>query len=462
VANSLFIQQLTAIVGNSNVLVETNSKKPFEHEWRGKFSAVALAVVFPNTVTQIQQIIKLCNSFKIHIVPQGGNTSLCAAAIPEVLNNNQEIILNLSKLNKIIKLDSLNQTLVVEAGCTLLQIQNFAKENNLYFPLSIGSEGSCQIGGNIATNAGGIHVLKYGMMRQLVMGLEVVLADGSVVQQLHELYKNNTYLDLKQVFVGSEGTLGIITKAVLKLYPQPNNYACGLIASNSINESIKIYKLLAQKYDLHAFEIINKYTQELYNEAFSNNKFPLSAEWLVLFEIIINDNYSLDSFSQDLTQFNIDLESVILASSEKERKNFWLQRENIPLAEKEHKLIIKHDISLPIGNIEQFLKLNFHHLQQSNYNFNLIIFGHLGDGNLHYNIHLNAADNYAQASQAINEIIYQDLNSLHGSFSAEHGIGQIKKDLYKKYADPVSYNLARAIKSLLDPNKLFNPGKIFY
>ncbi|MEN9390946.1 MAG: hypothetical protein RL017_243, partial [Pseudomonadota bacterium] len=246
--NSLFIPQLIAIVGTNNIIVDNEARKPFEKEWRGKFCAASLAVVFPQTLEQIQHLIKLCSNFKIHIVPQGGNTSLCAAAIPEISNQNQEIILNLSKLNKIIKLDKLNHTIEVEAGCTLQQIQSFANANNLYFPLSIGSEGSCQIGGNIATNAGGIHVVKYGMMRQLVLGLEVVLADGSVLQQQQELYKNNSYLDLKHLFIGSEGTLGIITKAVLKLYPQPNNYICGLIACNSINKAIEVFNLLTQQY----------------------------------------------------------------------------------------------------------------------------------------------------------------------------------------------------------------------
>ncbi|MCX8515173.1 MAG: FAD-binding oxidoreductase [Burkholderiales bacterium] len=332
--NSLFIPQLIAIVGTNNIIVDNEARKPFEKEWRGKFCAASLAVVFPQTLEQIQHLIKLCSNFKIHIVPQGGNTSLCAAAIPEISNQNQEIILNLSKLNKIIKLDKLNHTIEVEAGCTLQQIQSFANANNLYFPLSIGSEGSCQIGGNIATNAGGIHVVKYGMMRQLVLGLEVVLADGSVLQQQQELYKNNSYLDLKQLFIGSEGTLGIITKAVLKLYPQPNNYICGLIACNSINKAIEVFNLLTQQYDLHAFEIINKYTQNIYNCSFSNNPFALTAEWLILFELIDNLNDNLDAFAQSLTQFNLDLNNVILASNEKERKNLWQQRENIPLAEK--------------------------------------------------------------------------------------------------------------------------------
>ena len=275
-----FITDLTQVVGTDGIL--KNDKKAFETDWRGRYSNPSIAVVLPNNVEQVSSILKICNQNKIGVVPQGGNTSLCGGSVPND-SGNPQIILNLRRLDKVINIDIDNQSITVEAGCGLHFVSEYAKKNGLYFPLSMASEGSCQIGGAIATNAGGIHVIKYGMMRELVLGLEVCLPDGSVVNQLHGLRKNNTYFDLKQLFIGSEGTLGIVTKATLILHQQPEDYFTAMCGVDSISKACALLKILNKSYNICAFEIINPITQEVYNKHFP--PMGVSAPWVILFEL---------------------------------------------------------------------------------------------------------------------------------------------------------------------------------
>lgn len=453
-----FIAEITNIVGVDSVL--TDDKKSHETDWRNRYYNQSLAVVFPTTVEQISRIIKLSSIYKIGIVPQGGNTSLCGASVPNSTKAPQ-IILNLRRLDKIINIDINNKSITVEAGCTLQQVIEVAKDNDLYFPLSIASSGSSQIGGNIATNAGGIHVVKYGMMSDLVLGLEVFMPDGSIINQLQSLRKNNTYFDLKQLFIGSEGTLGIITKATLKLYQQPESYFTAMCGVEDLGIACKLFNLLNKYYSICAFEIINPLTQQIHNKHF--HPMGVTAPWVILFEIETNSEFNLEELINKLNVLSIDLNNVILASNETERQNLWQVRENIPLAEKMEGFAVKHDISLPISNIEEFIKTNELNIIRHYPNAQIIIFGHLGDGNLHYNIQFKTIDynELQEIEHEINQIVYTNVYKYNGSFSAEHGIGILKKHWFSKYYDPNSYELALSIKKLLDPNNILNPGKVF-
>ncbi len=453
-----YINEITNIVGFDGVL--TNDKKQYETDWRNRYSNHCIAVTLPSTIEQISTILKLSSIYKVGVIPQGGNTSLCGASVP---NNSgkPQIILNLRHLNKIINIDINNQSLTVEAGCTLDKVIDYAKQNGLYFPLSIASSGSCQIGGNIATNAGGIHVIKYGMMRDLVLGLEVCLADGSIINQLQSLKKNNTFFDLKQLFIGSEGTLGIITKASLKLYPQPDRYFTAMCGVNDLSTACLLLNSLNKYYNLCAFEIINPQTREIYNKHF--RPMGVTAPWVILFEIETYSEFSLEELVNKLGELTIDLDNIILASNENERQNLWHIRETIPIAEKMEGVAVKHDISLPISNIDEFIKTNESNILKHYPDAQIIIFGHLGDGNLHYNIRFKNMDyNQLQNSEAeINNIVYTDVYKYNGSFSAEHGVGMLKKYWMSKYYDSRSYQLALSIKKLLDPNDILNPEKVF-
>jgi FAD/FMN-containing dehydrogenase len=455
-ANSL-LAKFIVIVGQNNIITEPSQQQAYLTDWRGRYVGQAIAVVKPQTTEQIVRLIKLCQSDNVSIIPQGGNTSLSGASIPSNKPNANQIILNLSLMNKILSVDKEDNSITVEAGCTLAQIINQAEAHDRYFPLSIASKDSCQIGGNIATNAGGIHVVKYGMIRDMVLGLEAVLPNGEIFNGLNNLRKNNSYLDLKQLFIGSEGTLGIITKAILKLYPKPPGYITGLIAAKNISHTIEILNCLSAHFSICAFEIIGKTVQEIYNTHFTANKFPLNDDWLILFELETNNE---DNALEIISNVLNDL-PVVICDSVASQQSLWQIRESLPLAEKLHGLAVKHDISLPISKIEQFIWLNEENIKSHYPDAQIIIFGHLGDGNLHYNVQLKTAEETIGEEVRINEIVYTDVLNLGGSISAEHGIGQLKTSWYKQAMDPVSYNLAKQIKQLIDPQDIFNPGKVF-
>jgi FAD/FMN-containing dehydrogenase len=452
------LAKLAIIVGKDHVITDLTQQLTYLADWRGRYEGYAFAVVKPQTTNQIVELIKFCQINNIKIIPQGGNTSLSGGATPSNQMEIRQIVINLSLMNKILSIDTQNNSITVQAGCTLAQIIQQAEAHQRYFPLSIASLDSCQIGGNIATNAGGIHVIKYGMMRDMVLGLEVVLADGKILNGLNGLRKNNSYLDLKQLFIGSEGTIGIITKAVLKLYPKPTDYVTGLMGVKTIPQAINLLNQLSVYFSVCAFEIIGKTMQEIYNTNFGANKLPLGDDWVILFELETNN---VDGTLDLLSKCELDVERLIISDNLTSRDDLWQIRENLPVAEKMHGVAIKHDISLPISKIEQFIKLNEKNIQNYYSNAQIIIFGHLGDGNLHYNIQLATREETIAEENNINQIVYTDVLNLGGSISAEHGIGQLKKFWYKQAVDSVSYNLAKQIKQLLDPKNLFNPGKIF-
>ncbi|MCC2626134.1 MAG: hydroxyacid dehydrogenase [Burkholderiales bacterium] len=454
--NSL-LAKFVAIVGQNNIITDPAQQQPYLADWRGRYQGKAMAVVKPQTTTQVVQLVNLCNVNNITIIPQGGNTSLSGAATPLNQSTLSQVIINLSMMNKILSINKEDNSINVEAGCTLAKVIDYAEANGRYFPLNIAAKDSCQIGGNIATNAGGIHVIKYGMIRDMVLGLEVVLPNGEIFNSLNNLRKNNSYLDLKQLFIGSEGTLGIITRAILKLYPKPVGVITGLISVKTIFQAIDILNRLYAHFSVCAFEIIGKTMQSIYNTHFAANKFPLNDNWLILFELETNnENNTLNILSEVLNDV-----SVVICDSMVSRQNLWHIRENLPLAEKIHGIAIKHDISLPISQIELFIKQNEKSIKDYYPDAQIIIFGHLGDGNLHYNVQLATNEQTIEQEVYINKLVYTDALSLGGSVSAEHGIGQLKTSWYKLAIDPVGYNLAKQIKQLLDPKNIFNPKKIF-
>ena len=456
-----FIKDLTESIKSLDIIFDPILKQTHETDWRNKYHGKSLFVIFPKNTNDVKTIVKLCSKHNIKIVPQGGNTSTCGASVPINNNNISQIIVNLSKMNKIIEVDTENNSITVEAGCTLQQVINESQKHNLYFPLKIASQGSCQIGGNISTNAGGIHVMKYGTMRDLTLGLEAILPNGESINQLHKLRKNNTNFDFKQLFIGSEGTLGIITKAVLKLFPVPIDYTTMMIGLDTINHAITILNTLKlQNIYPSAFEIINDSIQNIYNKYFSDKKIPITSKWVIICEIESNLNFDAGIIFESLRQISVNLNNVLLASNEDERQIIWSIRETIPIAEKIHGIALKYDISLPISNIPSFIETNKNNLQFTGLTDNIQIFGHLGDGNLHYNIPLpNELSLISEIK--ISEIVYTDLTKLGGSISAEHGIGQLKKEWFKKFYDSTSYKISKSIKELVDPINIFNPGKIF-
>lgn len=452
-----FIKELTFILESSQIILDASHKSSYETDWRNVYTGIAIAVLLPNNVDEIISIINLCNKFKIKITPQGGNTSTCGAATPST--NNTHVIINLKNMNQIISLNIDNNSVMVESGCTLAQLNNYLDSFGLFFPLKIASEQSCQIGGNIATNAGGINVIKYGMMRNLVLGLETISADAKIINQLKSLYKDNTNFDLKQIFIGSEGTLGIITKAVLKVYPKPINFMTIYLSVDSISIALNLKRELV-KYGiiLSAFEIISKYTLEVYNSVFQDLKVSSSNNWYLLIEVEV---YSFDIKSllhEILIKYNDD---CIIATNKKERNLLWQIRENIPLAEKLSKPAVKFDISLPIDKIEIFLEQIANNLYQFNQPIKTIVFGHLGDGNLHFNLQFDNIETLENLRYKVNELVYNILISLGGSISAEHGIGLAKKNWYHKYEDYNSLEKKKLIKQIFDPNNLFNPDIIY-
>ena len=425
---------------------------------RGRFYGRADIVLQPSSVESVKTIVKLCNQYAISITPQGGNTGLCGGAVPD-----GGVLLSMSRLNRIIKISPDDNSITVEAGATLYQVQQAALAVDRFFPLSLASEGSCQIGGNIACNAGGINVLRYGTMRALVLGLEVVLPDGSVVSHLSPLYKNTTGLDIQQLFIGSEGTLGVITAATLKLFNQPLETQTLWAACNNIEQCIELFHFLQKQSSgsLKSFELIGKNAllislndlqQKSPIEDYENN-------WHILCEL---EKYiSIDSLPESL--YKNGFRNIVFAQNDTQSKQWWRLRENISEAQKRYGVSIKHDIALPIGNLSDFISENSRHLQDLYPEIQLVVFGHLGDGSLHYNVFLQDMldDRVYQHEDAINQLVYQDVFVHQGTCAAEHGIGLLKRNWLGNMKTSQELSLMCAIKQQLDPKNIMNPNKVY-
>jgi FAD/FMN-containing dehydrogenase len=464
---SLIITKLKNYVKSKNLISNQRDLKKYNKDWRGFYNFNSICVIFPETTEEIQNILIFCNKNNIKIVPQAGNTSLTGASVPS--QDGYEVILNINKMNKIIKVDKNNLTLTTEAGVCLDSVRDYADKKNLYFPISLSSSGSCLIGGNIATNAGGINALKYGSMRDNVIGIEVVLADGSVINSMSSMKKNNTGYDLKNIFCGSEGTLGIITKAILKIYPKPTDYFHCFFAFNSIQENINLFKEIRGFFGnkLESAEIIPDIAIELsikhgfLTHSFFNKKF--SSFLLCKFSLFENKDTFEKFFLDKITKINNKFEDVIFPQSLQQENNFWKFRDDLVEAYKLEGKYITNDISIPLNSLVKFIDIATKKINKVASGTRIYSFGHLGDGNIHFNMiePINYKNNFNDARSEIYEIVNDLVEDFGGSFSAEHGIGMIKKKSLDKYKSANELDLMKKIKHALDPNNILNPGKIF-
>jgi len=460
-----------SIVGKENCITNPEILNTYLQDWRGKHVGSTPIVLLPKSSKAISEIIQICFENNIAVIPQGGNTGLCGANIPNSTKNRIEIVINSSKLNQILEFDIHNQTLIAQSGCVLSNIQNKAEEHGLLFPLSLGAEGTCQIGGNLSTNAGGVNVLKYGMSRELVMGLEVVLPDGSIYSDLKGLRKDNTGYDLKQLFIGAEGTLGFITAVCLKLFSLPQGYTAALVAVENPYKAIDLLKDAKTTFgeNLSAFEIMNKTSIETVENQMTNYRIPLDSSypWQILIEMgnlnaQTSENERMVKFlSNELENDNI-LDAVI-ANSGQERIDFWNIRHAIPTSKKLTGPGINNDVSVPISKIPELISQSTDKLNQYLGESPLFIYGHIGDGNLHITKNkpeIMGLKKFESKADDITRIVNETSVELGGSFSGEHGIGLVLKEDFMYFSDPIKIQLMETIKRSIDPKNIMNPNKL--
>ncbi|HXS27587.1 MAG TPA: FAD-binding oxidoreductase [Steroidobacteraceae bacterium] len=456
-------------LGDGAVLTAAADVEPYLVDHRALYRGRACAVVLPRTVAEVSALLTLCNEQRINVVPQGGNTSYCGGATPD--ESGRQIVLALARLDRIREVDPAGYALVAEAGCSLETVRRAAESADRLFPLSLGSQGSCQIGGNIATNAGGTQVLRYGMMRDLVLGLEVVLADGRVLSSLTALRKDNTGYDLKSLFLGSEGTLGVITAASLKLFPPVRAVAAAFIALPDVRAAVDLLAALREATGelVSSFELIPRIAIELTTRHIPGVVDPLARPypWYVLCEL--GSSRAAEPCTELLEEaLGVELErgrvlDAALASSERERAAFWRLRESVPEAQRRDGASLKHDISVPVARLPELVERGSRWVREHVPDGRLVAYGHVGDGNLHFNLNQAPGTDAAvflQRAPAVMRAMHDLVASLGGSFSAEHGIGRLKIAELERYAQPVELELMRAVKHAFDPHGILNPGKV--
>ena len=462
------IETLAAIVGAQNVITDAETMHPYLGDWRGRYRGAARCVVRPGTTAEVSAIVRACSAAGVAMLPQGGNTSHCGASIPD--KSGKTVLISLSRLNKVRAVDAANNTITVEAGCVLQNLQEAALAVDRLFPLSLAAEGSCQIGGNLSTNAGGVQVLRYGNARELVLGLEVVLPDGEVWNGLRGLRKDNTGYDLKQLFIGAEGTLGIITAAVVKLFPLPQSTATAWLAIASPQAAIGLLNGLQAAFGamLTACELVSDISLGMVLKHIPGAQAPLEkSPWYLLVELSGSGEEAalrdaLATFLEPALESG-EISDAVLAQSVDQAKRLWNLRESISEAQKIEGFSIKHDISVPVSRIPEFLERAGSALQHAWPGIRIVAFGHVGDGNLHYNQSKpEAGENAAfiAAQPQVNEMVHDIVHQLGGSISAEHGIGQLKREEILRYKSPLEMQMMRTIKQAFDPSGLMNPGKV--
>ena len=457
---------------------------PFEQDWRGRYRGQALAVACPASVDEVQQVVRACVSHKVSIVPQGGNTGLVGGGIPD--GSGQQVLIKLHRLNRVLAVDVANLSITVQAGCTLAQVQEAAHAHGLLFPLSLAAEGSCTIGGNLATNAGGTQVLRYGTARELCLGLEVVTASGELWSGLSALRKNNTGYDLRDLFIGSEGTLGIITAASLKLFPRPAAHTTALAACDSLQSCVDLLQWVRQQLDaqLTGFEVmaqaplqlvmrhlpdIARIAQGLNAPDAGSATGHAVPPWTVLIEtshprpLMTSEEDPVHALLAEAMSQGL-IRQAIVSQNQAQHRAMWALREAIPMAEKAEGLMVKHDIGVTTSQTPAFVQQASLALQAAFPGHQLVCFGHLGDGNLHFNVGAPAGQSaqafVAEHEGAVNAVVYDLVTQFGGTISAEHGIGQLKREELAQRQSPVALGLMRAIKQALDPQGLMNPGRV--
>ncbi len=461
---------LRGIVGAANCLTDTADKAQYVIDYRKVYRGEAAVVVKPATTDEVSQVLRWCFANNVPVVPQGGNTSLMGGAVPD--NSGSAVVLSLSRLNKVLDVDLVNGTIALEAGVTLHAARMAAEEQGQLFPLRIGSEGSCQIGGNLSTNAGGTAVLRYGNMRDLILGVEAVLADGSIYSGLRGLRKDNTGYDLKQLFIGSEGTLGIITAAVLKLFPAPTASAVALVAVKEPIGAVLLLGLAKQicGQSVSAFELVSGPALELVLNYLRDVPSPFAEkhEWMVLVEL--TSTMGADALSVNMMEFlERGLEMGLLvdasvAASLAQAQLFWRIREEISDAQTQERGSVRCDVSVPISRIARFIEDATDAVLAIEPRTRMVIYGHMGDGNVHFNP-LRPSDitseQFVEAhGSSIAKVVDDLADAADGSISAEHGIGVAKRDELLQYKSLVELEMMWSIKRALDPKNILNPGKV--
>jgi FAD/FMN-containing dehydrogenase len=464
-------ERLRAALGAGRVLTDAAECAPFLSDHRGLYRGRALAVVLPRSVGEVSQALALCHAARVGVVPHGGNTSYCGGATPD--ESGTQVVLALRRLNQIRTVDSANNSLIAEAGCVLAQVQQAADAAGRFFPLSLGSEGSCQIGGNLSTNAGGTNVLRYGMMRDLVLGLEVVLADGRVLETLSTLRKDNTGYDLKSLFLGAEGTLGVITSASLKLLPKIRAHAGALVAIPDIRAAVALLAEVREASGdrVSSFELIPRIALELTLRHIEGVSDPLGAAhpWYVLCELSSSRaGEPLERVLEEILAEALTRGTVLDAAvtrNERERAALWKMRESIPEAQRREGAGLKHDVSVPVAALAGFVERASPWLAAHVPDGQLVAYGHVGDGNLHFNLTQRAGtdrETFLARGEEVKRAVHDLVREFGGSFSAEHGIGRLKVAELERYASPIELELMRAVKHAFDPQGIMNPGKVLH
>lgn len=465
------LSELETLLGASQVLTG-EAATPYLVDWRGRYRGQALAVVRPGTAEEVAGVVRICAKGHVPIVPQGGNTGLCGGATPDEAGHS--VVVSLARMNKVRAIDTDNDTMTVEAGCILQSLQEAARAAGRLFPLSLAAEGSCTIGGNLSTNAGGTQVLRYGNTRELTLGLEVVTAEGEIWHGLRGLRKDNTGYDLRDLYIGSEGTLGIITAATMKLYPVPVAQRTAMLALNSLEDAVTVLSRARAGFgaSLTGFEVMAGPVLQAVVRLFPQQRLPFEgpssqSAWFALLELSDSESaeHAQERFEAVLglaIEDGLILDAAI-AENIAQSKAMWHLRESIPLAEAELGKSIKHDVSIPISLIAQFVQVTNAALQVKFPGIQNIVFGHLGDGNLHYNVARAPEQTEEQllAQQYdVYGLVHDSVHAHGGSISAEHGVGQLKRDELPRYKSALELRLMKQIKAALDPLNLMNPGKV--
>ena len=455
----MLIDRLKSIVGPKGWTTDPIDLESSSTEWRGVVYGSTPIVILPASTEEVSAVVRACADADVAVVPQGGNTGMCAGAVPD--ESGTQIVLSLARMNHIRHVDADNFSMEVEAGCILRKIQEAASDADRLFALSLGAEGSCQIGGNLSTNAGGVNVVRYGTARAQALGIEAVLADGTVVSSLRSLRKDTAGYDLKQLFIGSEGTLGIITAATLKLFPAPGAISTALVAIESSGDAVRLLAYLRSELadSIEAFELVSDFVFGLVTNHNPDLRLPFDdrAPWYVLLDAAVGASAQpLEDALAGAAQSGL-LSDAVIAKNSSEAQQFWRMRHSIAEAERHAGKALKHDISVPVSRMEEFLALGDRLLEDLVPDAQLIAFGHVGDGNLHYNVALPAS---SANTEAVTTAIYELVDQLGGSFSAEHGVGRLKRHYLPKYRGSSEIELMRTLKKALDPKNILNPGKV--
>jgi FAD/FMN-containing dehydrogenase len=463
------LESLRRSVGAPNVLTE-GDLTAWEQDWRKRERGRALAVVRPGSTLEVAAVVKACAAAGVSIVPQGGNTGMVVGSTPDA--SGTQVVLSLQRMNSVRALDAGNLTITVDAGCVLQAIQETCEQAGFLFPLSLASEGSCTIGGNLGTNAGGTQVVRYGNTRDLCLGLEVVTAQGEVWNGLSGLRKDNTGYDLRDLFIGSEGTLGIITAATMKLYPLPASQLTAMAAVPSLDAAVTLLGLAHRHLGsgLTGFEVMGQFALSLVVKHYPQQRVPLYQDtpYCVVLE---NSDHESETHAREQLERLLEaameqgcVSDAVVAESISQARALWHIRESIPLAQAEEGLNIKHDISIAVSRIPEFVRVTDALLQQKFPGARLVNYGHLGDGNLHYNVQAPEGGDQArflnEQEEGVNALVYESVDNFGGSISAEHGVGSLKVDKLTHHKSPVALGMMRAVKLALDPHNRMNPGRV--